>query len=371
MADKLKRTPLYDEHVKLGAKIIPFAGFEMPVQYPDGVSSEHRAVRESAGLFDVSHMGEFLVSGEGAVAFVNYVVANDVSLLEPGQAQYAVMCDEEGGIVEDLLVYRFANRLRLVVNAANIDKDFNWIQRCLTKYGGPGVDLEDESEDVALLALQGPRSEAILAPLSDLNVASIGYYRFAEGLVAGEPCVVSRTGYTGEDGFELYCAPGTAAKLWRALMEAGGDGIKPVGLGARDTLRLEMGYALYGNDIDEETTPLEAGLGWTVRLDKGEFVGRHALVIQKEKGLERKLTGFALEHRGFPRPGYEIRCRGKKVGTVRSGTVGPSVGRGIGTGYLPTELAGPGTEIEVMVRDRALPAEVTRVPFYKGGSIKR
>ncbi|KPK66392.1 MAG: hypothetical protein AMS21_02495 [Gemmatimonas sp. SG8_38_2] len=371
MADKLKRTPLYGEHVKAGGKMIPFAGYEMPVQYPEGVSSEHRAVRESAGLFDVSHMGEFMVSGDGAVDFINYVVANDVSQLEPGRAQYAVMCKADGGIIDDLLIYRFSDRIRLVVNAANIEKDFNWVQRCLGDYGASGVELTDESENVALLALQGPKSEAILAPLCKADVAAIGYYRFLEAEVAGELCVVSRTGYTGEDGFELYCAPGAAVKLWVELFAAAGGAIKPVGLGARDTLRLEMGYALYGNDIDEETSPLEAGLGWTVKLAKDDFVGRSALLVQKERGVTRKLSGFTLKHQAFPRPGYVIRSHGEAVGTVRSGTVGPSVGQGIGTGYLPKKYAEPGTEIEIMIRDRAMPAEVTRMPFYKEGSIKR
>jgi len=371
MAEKLKRTPLYEEHAKLGGKLIPFAGFEMPVQYADGVSKEHQAVRESAGLFDVSHMGEFAVRGEDAVGFVNSVVSNDVAQLELGQAQYAVMCNGDGGIIDDLLIYRFADWIRLVVNAANIEKDFNWVKRCLDDYGGSNLEVIDESDEVALLALQGPKSESILSPLCDLDVSSIGYYRFEEGEVAGEACVVSRTGYTGEDGFELYCAPGSAVTLWEALMSGGGDAVKPVGLGARDTLRLEMGYALYGNDIDEETTPLEAGLGWTVKLDKGEFVGREALVRQKERGISRKLCGFALKQRGFPRPGYEIRHQGEPVGTVRSGTVGPSVGQGIGTGYLPKDMATAGAEIEVMIRDRSMHAEVMKMPFYKEGSIKR
>lgn len=367
----LKRTPLYEEHVKLGAKIIPFAGFEMPVQYPDGVSKEHAAVRQSAGLFDVSHMGEFRVSGSDAANFVDYVVANDVTRLEVGQAQYAVMCLEDGGIVDDLLVYKFADRFRLVVNAANLEKDFAWIVRCLSSFGAADVDLVDESDDVALIALQGPKSEEFLNPLTDLDLSGMGYYRFAEGHVDGEACVVSRTGYTGEDGFELYCQPGAAAKLWNSLLAAGDGQIKPVGLGARDTLRLEMGYALYGNDIDEGTSPLEAGLGWTVKLQAGDFVGRSFLQNQKEEGVSRKLCGFELKQKGFPRPGYDIRCRDETVGTVRSGTVGPSVGKGIGTGYLPPESAAPGTEIEIVIRDRALEAEVVRMPFYKEGSVKR
>jgi aminomethyltransferase len=371
MPSDLKRTPLYEEHVKLGAKIIPFAGFEMPVQYPAGVSAEHRAVREHAGLFDVSHMGEFTVAGERAGEFVDYVVANDISRREPGQATYCVMCNEDGGVVDDLLVYKFADRFRLVVNAANIDKDFDWVSRCREEFGGAGVELVNESDGVALLALQGPNSESILAPLTDLDLAALRYYRFAESRVAGEACLVSRTGYTGEDGFELYCEPDGAPKLWNALLEAGGARLQPVGLGARDTLRLEAGLALYGNDIDDETTPLEAGLGWTVKLDKGDFVGRDVLLAQKEKGLQRKLCGFVLRERGFPRPGYEIRCGGTAVGTVRSGTVGPTVGQGIGTGYLPMERAEPGTEVEIVIRDKPCAAEVVKMPFYKEGSVKR
>ncbi len=368
---ELKRTPLYERHVQLGAKMVPFAGFEMPVQYPDGVSREHRAVREAAGLFDVSHMGELAVSGDRADGFVNFVVAGDVGRLEPGRALYTVMCNDEGGIVDDLLVYRFEDRYRLVVNAANIEKDFDWARRCRERYGAGGVELVNESDDVALLALQGPDSERILAPLTDVDLAGLRYFRFAEGRVAGEPCVVSRTGYTGEDGFELYCAPGAAGSLWDALLAAGGERLRPAGLGARDTLRLEMGYPLYGNDIDDETTPLEAGLGWTVKFDKGDFVGRAALERQKAEGITRKLCGFVLNERGFPRPGYEIRSDGERVGTVRSGTVGPSVGRGIGTGYLPIDRSEPGTPLEIVIRDRPHAAEVAPMPFYQGGSIKR
>jgi aminomethyltransferase len=370
MAGEIKRTPLHAEHVKLGAKIIPFAGFEMPVQYPEGVSAEHRAVREQAGLFDVSHMGEFVVRGRGAEGFVNYLVANDVSKAEPGQARYTAMCKEDGGIVDDLLVYKFPDRYLLVVNAANIAKDFAWVERCLSKYGDKGVELVNESDKIGQLAVQGPAAEAIVAPLASLDVSKIRYYRFAEGRVADVPCVISRTGYTGEDGFEFYCDAGSSVKLWQALLKAGGRRLKPVGLGARDTLRLEAGLPLYGNDIDEGTTPLEAGLGWTVKLDKGVFVGRAALVKQKEKGLARKLCGFVLRERGFPRHGYPIRCQGEAVGEVRSGTVGPSLGKGIGTGYLPTRWATPGVEIEVVIREQGLPAEVVAMPFYKG-SVKR
>lgn len=372
MTSDLKRTPLYEEHVTLGARMVPFGGYEMPVQYPSGVAAEHRAVRQHAGLFDVSHMGEFVVRGPRALDFVNYVVTNDVARAEPGQALYTMMCNEDGGIVDDLLVYRFDDRIRLVVNAANIEKDFGWIGDRLKGYGTNGVELGDESDRVALIALQGPDAEGILAPLTDVDLSAIAYYRFTGGRVSGTPCVVSRTGYTGEDGFELYCDASAAVEVWRAVLSAGdGRELRPAGLGARDTLRLEVGYALYGHDIDEATTPLEAGLGWTVKLDKGDFVGRDALILQKERGVERKLSGFMLRTRGFPREGYEIRHDGEKAGTVRSGTVGPTVGVGIGTTYLPVELAKPGTGIAVVIREREVPAEVVRMPFYKEGSLKR
>ena len=372
MAEKLKRTPLHEDHVKLGAKMVAFAGFDMPVQYPTGVSGEHRAVREQAGLFDVSHMGEFTVKGVDAEGFVNFVVANDVGRLETGGALYTVMCQEDGGIIDDLLIYKFADRYRLVVNAANIAKDFGWLLRCSETYGGDGIELVDESDQVALLALQGPASEPILEALTDVDLQSVPYYAFAEGQVDGQRCVVSRTGYTGEDGFEIYCESSSAPQLWNALLSSGGDhGLIPTGLAARDTLRLEIGYALYGNDIDESTTPLEARLGWTVKLDKSEFIGRDALRAQKEGGVKRRLSGFVLRERGFPRAGHEVRHGGEPVGTVRSGTVGPTIGQGIGTVYLPSEISAPGTGLEIMIRGRAIPAEVVRMPFYKGGSLKR
>lgn len=372
MAEPLKRTPLYEEHVKLGAKLVPFGGFEMPVQYPTGVSGEHRAVRERAGLFDVSHMGEFTVKGSDAEGFLNLVVANDVGRLETGGALYTVMCQEDGGIIDDLLIYKFADRYRLVVNAANIAKDFGWLVRCRETHGSDGVELIDESDQIGLLALQGPASEPILAALTDFDLQSVPYYAFVEGRVDGEQCVVSRTGYTGEDGFEIYCESSSTPQLWNALLSSGGgDGLISAGLGARDTLRLEVGYALYGNDIDESTTPLEARLGWTVKLDKSEFIGRDALRAQKKDGVKRKLSGFVLQERGFPRAGHEVRYDGEPAGTVRSGTVGPTIKQGIGTVYLPFEISEPGTELEVMIREKATPAEVVRMPFYKGGSLKR
>ncbi len=367
--NELEKTPLYDEHVRLGAKLVPFAGFSMPVQYPSGIRAEHAAVRTTAGLFDVSHMGEFRVRGPDAVAFVSYATTNDPRGLEPGAAQYSAMCLSDGGVVDDLLVYHMgAEDLRLVVNAANIEKDWAHLESLRE---GFDVEMADESEEVALLALQGPAAESVLAPLTPTDLTRIEYYRFEIGEVDGAPCVISRTGYTGEDGFELYAAAEDAARLWRALERVGGPlGLVPAGLGARDSLRLEMGYALYGNDIDEETTALEAGLGWLVKLDKGDFVGRAALARQKESGLARRLRGFRLSDRGFPRPGYEVRFRGEPVGPVRSGTLSPSLDYGIGTAYLPT-AAGFGDPISIVIRDREVAGEVVKTPFYTGGSLKR
>ncbi len=365
MNENLKRTPLYPEHVRLGAKLVPFAGFEMPVQYPAGIHAEHLAVRGSAGLFDVSHMGEFRVRGADAVAFVSYATTNDPVSLENGEAQYSAMCHPSGGVVDDLLVYRYGDEdLRLVVNAANIEKDWEHLRGLAD---GFDVTLEDESDALALLALQGPASEELLQGLTDVDLGSIAYYAFAEGEVAGTHGTVSRTGYTGEDGFELYLPAEACIPVWRALENAGA---LPAGLGARDTLRLEMGYALYGHDIDDETTPLEAGLGWLVRFDKGDFVGRAALLAQKERGVERRLRGIRLLERGFPRPGYEVLFEGRPAGTVRSGTVSPSLGYGIATAYLPA-TAGFGSSVEIVVRGRGIPGEVIRPPFYEGGSLKR
>ncbi len=372
MADDLKKTPLYAEHVKLGGRLVPFAGFELPVQY-SGIPAEHRAVRATAGLFDVSHMGEFAIRGAEAEAFVNYILTNDVKRLDVGQAQYTMMCNQQGGIIDDLLVYKFADWYRLVVNGANVEKDFSWVEHCLAERGGD-VELTNESDDVALLALQGPESEAILAELTDveLGAGAIDYYAFTDGSIAGISCVISRTGYTGEDGFELYCDPEDASALWNALLAAGARrGLQPAGLGCRDTLRLEMGYALYGNDIDESTTPLQAGLGWAVKLNKGEFVGRGALLEQKELGVDKKLCGFELTRRGFPRSGYPVLCDGEDVGVVKSGTVGPTIGKGIGTVYLPSDRSVPETEIVIVIRNEEVPAQVKKMPFYSGGSLKR
>ncbi|HKK08548.1 MAG TPA: glycine cleavage system aminomethyltransferase GcvT [Gemmatimonadota bacterium] len=366
-----RKTPLYDEHVRLGAKLVPFGGFAMPVQYATGIRAEHEAVRSAAGLFDVSHMGEFRVEGPGAVDLVSRLTTNDPARLAIGQAQYSAMCREDGGILDDLVIYRLGEELfRLVVNAANIASDWMHVTDVAS---GADLDAEisNESETIALLALQGPAAGSILAPLASVPLEPIGFYRFSEGQVDGAPAVISRTGYTGEDGFELYLEAGDAARVWRRLLEAGEDeGLVPAGLGARDTLRLEMGYALYGNDIDQTTTPLEAGLGWLVKLDKGPFIGRDALRSQKEEGVTRKLRGFRLTERGFPRAGYEVRYAGAGVGEVRSGTVSPSLGYGIGTAYLPVE-ASVGDDVTVVIRGEEVPGQIEEMPFYRDGSLKR
>jgi aminomethyltransferase len=369
-ASTLQRTPLYDEHVRLNAKIVPFAGYEMPVQYPGGITAEHNAVRGAAGLFDVSHMGEFMVRGPEALPFVQHITTNDASKLEVGQAQYSTMVNHQGMLIDDLLVYRFADHYMLVVNGANRAKDWAWASQHAAEF--TGVQLTDESDDIALLALQGPRAPSILAKLTDTELDAIRYYHFTEGAVDGVPAVISRTGYTGEDGFELYVAAEHAAALWRRLLEAGAaDGLIACGLGSRDSLRLEMGMALYGNDLDEGHTPLEAGLAWVTKLDKGGFVGRDALKAQKEAGVTRRLVGFRLKERGFPRPHYPVSVNGEVVGEVTSGTLSPTLGEGIGMAYVPTEASKAGTEIGIVIRDRAIPAEVVKPPFHTTGTVKR
>jgi aminomethyltransferase len=369
MLDTLKRTPLYEEHVKAGAKIVPFAGYEMPVQYRGGILAEHRAVRQSAGLFDVSHMGELIVRGPGALDFVQYVTTNDASKLAEGQAQYSVLCNEKGTALDDCIVYRLPDRYMIVVNASNRDKDRDWISQFTRQFA---VELTDESDDIALLALQGPRAQEILGRLTTTPLDAIRYYHFVEGTVADRIAIISRTGYTGEDGFELYIAARDAVRVWHRLLEAGaGETLGPIGLGARDSLRLEMGYALYGNDLSENDTPLEAGLGWVVKLDKPDFIGKTALVLQKEKGVRKRLVGFRLKERGFPRHGYEVRYQGEPAGVVTSGTVSPMLDQGIGMAYIATEGSKAGSEIEIMVRDRPTTAEVVRPPFYTGGSVRK
>jgi aminomethyltransferase len=363
-AQPLKRTPLYDVHAALGAKIVPFAGFEMPVQYPTGITAEHKAVREKAGLFDVSHMGEFMIRGPQAVDFVNYITTNDVAALRPGEAHYSTILREDGTIVDDCLVYRSDDRLIMVVNGSNIDKDFAHISRFLSKF--PETTLENISDDVALLALQGPEAARILQKHTDTDLSQIKYYEHRFGKVAGVDTYISRTGYTGEDGFELYFDAGDAEKVWKALTASGE--VTPAGLGARDSLRLEMGMALYGNDLDDTTTPLEASLGWLVKMKKGDFVGREALVKQKERGLKRKLVGFTTPERSFPRHGYPVFAKGKPSGEVRSGTMSPTLGIPIGTAYVPVESSAEGSPLEIEIRGKRVPAVVQKMPFYKDGS---
>jgi aminomethyltransferase len=326
-------------------------------------------VRERAGLFDVSHMGEVDVRGADALALVQHVTTNDASTLDVGQAQYTVLCGDDGGVLDDCLVYRFADRYMIVVNAANRAKDYGWIAKHARDFE---VEVDDVSDEIALLAVQGPRAQEIVSHVTDADLDSIAYYHFAEGDVNGAPAVISRTGYTGEDGFELYVPEPDAAELWSALLEHGRDaGLVPIGLGARDSLRLEMGYALYGNDLDENHTPLEAGLGWVVKMKKGEFLGRDALARQKEAGVRERLVGFQLEERGFPRHGYIARFEGEPAGEVTSGILSPTLGKGIGLAYVTAEAGAADSAIEIMIRDKAHAAKVTRPPFYRDGSIRR
>jgi len=340
----------------------------MPVQY-DGIVAEHRAVRERAGLFDVSHMGEFVIRGGDALGLVQLVTTNDASKLDVGQAQYSVLCQEDGAALDDGLVYRFADHYMIVVNASNRERDLAWIRKFAPRFD---VEVEDRSDQIGLLALQGPKAGEILARITDTDLGAIGYYHFADGEVDGRPATISRTGYTGEDGFELYVQADDAAHLWRRLLEVGEvSGIAPAGLGARDSLRLEAGYILYGNDLDSRHTPLEAGIGWAVKLDKGEFLGRPALQRQKDEGIRERLVGFRLNERAFPRHAYEVRWNGEPAGEVTSGILSPTLDEGIGMAYVPIEAAKAGTSLEVVIRNRPIAAEVVRPPFYQNGSIRR
>jgi aminomethyltransferase len=362
----LKRTALFEAHRSLGAKMVPFAGWEMPVQYRAGILAEHHAVRTGAGVFDVSHMGEFEISGPDRNAFVNRVTCNDVAALEPGGVQYSAILTPEGTFVDDCTVYRFEDKLMIVVNASNTTKAWEHI---VAQKGGANVRLKDISGDVGLLSFQGPQAESLLQPLTRAPLGSVAYYHFMVGRIAGAECFISRTGYTGEDGFELYCRDRDTPQIWQALIEAGAI---PIGLGARDSLRLEMGYALYGNEIDDTTTPLEAGLGWIVKLDKGcPFTGDAALRAQKQRGVTRKLVGFQLQARGIPRHGYPVYHEGRNVDLVRSGTMSPSLGIPIGTTYLPAAAAKAGTRFEVEMRGERMPASVVPRPFWTNGTARK
>ncbi len=361
----IKKTAFYDIHQKLGGKLVEFAGYYMPIQYRS-ITEEHKKVRNSVGLFDLSHMGEFTVSGHGAKQFIQRCVTNDVDKLEVGQVMYTCLCYPDGGIVDDLLVYNLGDIFFLVVNASNIDKDFAYFQS-LKK--SDDIKLENLSDENALLAIQGPDAEKVMTKLTDYDLASMKYYWSGTARIAGVEMLFSRTGYTGEDGFELYFAPKHAEKMWNATADAAKEfDVEPIGLGARDTLRLEMKYALYGNDIDKTTNPIEAGLGWVVKFDKGDFVGRAPLLKAKEQGTSRKLVAFELKEKGFPRQHHPIVIGDKKVGEVTSGTFSPMLDKGIGAGYVPSEYSKIGNEIGIDIRGKVAIAEVVKAPFYKKGS---
>ncbi|PYM91052.1 MAG: glycine cleavage system aminomethyltransferase GcvT [Candidatus Rokuibacteriota bacterium] len=356
----LKRTPLHAAHVAAGARMVPFGGWDMPVQYR-GILEEHRTVRGAVGLFDVSHMGEFECEGAAALAALQSVTTNDVAALKIGQVQYSVFCYPNGTIVDDLTVYRLApDRYMVTVNASNLDKDYAWVTDHATSARWRNV-----SDETGLIAVQGPKAEALVGRLADRDVTKIGYYRFARGAVAGVAALISRTGYTGEDGFELYTAAADTPRLWAALLDTGrADGVAPIGLGARDTLRLEMKYVLYGNDIDDTTNALEAGLGWVVKPAKGDFVGRDALEKIRAEGVRRRLVGIEMVDKAIARHGYPVQKDGRAVGIVTSGSYGPSVDKYIAMAYVETALASVGTELAVEIRGQAKAARVVRTPFH-------
>ena len=359
----MKNTALTQKHISLGAKMVPFAGYNMPVQY-SGIVEEHLTVRNGVGVFDVSHMGEFILKGDKALDLIQKVTSNDASVLVDGKVQYSCLPNDKGGIVDDLLVYRIdAQTYMLVVNASNIEKDWNWI----SQHNNFGVGMKDISDRTSLLAVQGPKAAQALQSLTDMDLASMEYYTFNKGKFAGvDNVLVSATGYTGAGGFEIYFDNEHADKIWDAIFNAGKDiGIKPIGLGARDTLRLEMGFCLYGNDIDDATSPIEAGLGWITKFTKN-FTNSEALLAQKNNGVSRKLVGFEMIDRGIPRHGYEIKdAAGNTIGVVTSGTQSPSLNKAIGMGYVKTELAKAETEIFIQIRDKGIKAKVVKIPFIK------
>jgi aminomethyltransferase len=359
----MKQTALYEIHKALGAKMVPFAGYEMPVQY-EGVNAEHITVRNSVGVFDVSHMGEFLIEGPNALKLVQSVCSNDAAHLAIGQAQYSCLPNSNGGIVDDLIVYRLKElAFLLVVNASNIEKDWNWIQ----SKNSENVKMKNLSDDYSLLAIQGPAAVEAMQPLSSFDLSAIKFYHFKEGDFAGiDGVIISATGYTGSGGFEIYCKNKDVKHIWNSIFEAGNSfGIKPIGLAARDTLRLEMGYCLYGNDIDDNTSPIEAGLGWITKFSKN-FTNSDNLQIESKEGVKQKLIGFELLERGIPRKGYEIiGTDGFIIGEVTSGTMSPSLGKGIGMGYVKTNYTAVGTPIGIKIRKNIVTAAVVKTPFYK------
>jgi len=357
----MKRTPLYAAHQALGARFVDFGGWEMPVQY-SGIIEEHHAVRRRVGLFDVSHMGEIELRGPHAVAACQNLTVNDLSRLRDGQAQYSLLCRPNGGVVDDIMVHRFSSeRLLLCVNAANIEKDFAWISE-----HRDAAEAINRSDEFAQLALQGPHATAVLRTVTRLDLGGIPPFAFVEGLVAGRSVLAAHTGYTGEDGWEIYSRPEDATALWDALLEAGaGVGIKPAGLGARDTLRLERALPLYGHELTDETTPIEAGLSWVVRFNKGTFMGRDVLVRQKERGVARRLVGLVLTEPGIARQGYDILDGGNVVGHITSGSKSPTLGKAIGLGYVASAWQEVGTALSIDIRGRAVGAEVVQLPFYR------
>ncbi len=357
----MRRTPLHNRHKALGARFVEFGGWEMPVQY-SGIIDEHNAVRQRAGLFDVSHMGEVEIRGPRAFETVQHLTVNDAARLSDGQAQYSILCLPSGGVVDDIMVHRLSpERFMICVNASNIQKDSEWMRD-----NAGGAEVIDRSDEFALLALQGPRATSILTKLTQLPLATLPRFGFSEAPVAGRTTLVAHTGYTGEDGWELYCDPGDAAALWDAILDAGSDdNLAPAGLGARDTLRLESALPLYGHELDDTTTPLEARLGWVVRLAKEEFIGRESLLRQKERGVDRQLIGFAVTGRGIARQGHRILHEHQEVGIVTSGTMSPTLGKAIGLGYVAPKYAGIGDNLEIDVRGRQVAAEIVRLPFYK------
>jgi len=360
----LKRTPLYEQHRVMGARLVEFGGWEMPVQY-NSILEEHQAVRTRAGLFDVSHMGEFKIAGPDALTFLQYLVPNDVSRLSIHHALYTQLCLPNGNVIDDLLIYSLAEQhYMLVVNAANIAKDLAWVQEQAQRF--TNVVITDQSDTTALLALQGPAALAILQELTQVDLTAIRYYHCNIGDVAGTNCIISRTGYTGEDGFELYCLPADVVHLWHKLLAAGKPhGLLPAGLGARDTLRLEAGYCLYGHELDQETNPLEACLNWTVKFNSGDFIGRDALLRVKEQGPHKLLVGIELLERGVPRCGYALYAQDQQIGNLTSGGPGLTVHKNIGMGYVEPAYATAGQQVYVDVRGKHVAAQVVALPFYK------
>jgi aminomethyltransferase len=366
-SDELKRTPLYDAHIDLGGKMVDFGGWNMPVQYPAGVIEEHLRTRTRAGLFDVSHMGEIWVEGIDAIPFVNRITTNDVTKLIDGQAQYSALTNENGGVVDDLLVYRFdQDKLLLVVNASTTEKDWEWIT---SHKGDEKITLVNASADYCQIAVQGPNAKVILEKLTDTDLDDIKYYHFTTGIVDGVDSIISRTGYTGEDGFEVYAANDAARQLWDKLLEAGyygtDTGILPCGLAARNTLRLEAGMSLYGHELSDDITPLEANLGWITKLQKGDFTGSDKLREQKKAGIKRRLVGFEMSERGIARDGFDVYVNDRKVGYVTSGSPAPFLQKNIGLAFVPVEFANVGQEIKIDVRGKHLSATIVPTPFYK------